>query len=74
MERQNVESSNLHSVGWNDNVLEVAFKDFKTGNVRAVWQYSAPKEAYDGLIAAESAGKYFNERVKGLYDGHRVDV
>ena len=74
MERQNVESSNLHSVGWNDNVLEIAFKNPKTGEVRAVWQYSAPKEAYDGLIAAESAGKYFNERVKGLYDGHRVDV
>lgn len=73
MQRVALESSNLHSAGWESGILEVAFRD-KTGAVRAVWQYSAPKEAYDGLIAAESAGKYFNERVKGLYDGHRVDV
>ena len=72
MERQNVESSNLHSAGWESGILEVAFRD-KTGAVRAVWQYSAPKEAYDGLIAAPSAGKYFNDRIKGVFDGHKVE-
>jgi hypothetical protein len=53
--------------------LEIAFKHPKTGEVRAVWQYSAPKEAYDGLIAAPSAGKYFNDHIKGLFDGTRVE-
>ena len=72
MERVALESSNLHSAGWENGILEVSFRD-KTGAVRAVWQYSAPKEAYDGLIAAESAGRWFNEHVKGLYDGHKVE-
>jgi hypothetical protein len=72
--RTKLESSNLHSAAWENGVLEIAFKNPKTGEVRAVWQYSAPKEAYDGLITAESAGKFFNSSIKGLYDGHRVDV
>ena len=72
MERVALESSNLHSAGWENGILEVSFRD-KTGAVRAVWQYSAPKEAYDGLITAESAGKFFNSSIKGVFDGHRVD-
>ena len=74
MQRQNVESSNLHSVGWNDNVLEVAFKDFKTGNVRAVWQYlNVPKHVFDDLLTAPSVGKWFNEHVKSVFESHKAE-
>jgi len=71
--RTPLESSNLHSAAWENGVLEIAFKG-KDGSVRAVWQYSAPKESYDGLIAAESPGRYFISRIKGVFDGHKVDV
>ena len=47
--RTPLESSNLHSAAWENGVLEIAFKG-KDGSVRAVWQYSAPKESYDGWM------------------------
>ena len=76
MQRQNVDSSNLHSVGYDPDahVLEVAFKDFKTGNVRAVWQYlNVPKHVFDDLLTAPSVGKWFNEHVKSVFESHKVE-
>jgi hypothetical protein len=68
--------SHLHSAGYDPSaqVLEVAFKDFKTGAVRSVWQYlQVPPITNEELHAAEHPGKYFNEHIKGVFDGHRVD-
>jgi hypothetical protein len=31
-----------------------------------------PKEVFDGLLAAESAGKYFHAHIKGKYDADKV--
>jgi len=31
-----------------------------------------PKEVFDGLLAAESAGKYFHSHIKGKYETERV--
>jgi hypothetical protein len=61
MERIPVESSNLASVGYDPEsaVLEV---EFKSGGI---YEYSGvPQSVYDGLINAESKGKYFHQYIK----------
>jgi len=59
MERQSVSSSNLLSVGFEAGILEIEFHDF------AVYQYyDVPESIFDGLMNAESHGKYFDAKVK----------
>lgn len=61
MERLPVESSNLASVGYDPEsaVLEI---EFKSGGI---YEYSGvPQSVYDGLINAESKGKYFHRYIK----------
>lgn len=61
MDREPVNSSNLASVGYDseDNILEVEFHH------GGVYQYSnVPSEVYEGLMSAESHGKYFDVKVK----------
>jgi len=69
MERQHVESSNLKSVGYDDNsaILEVEFHH------GAVWQYSDVMEsAYHEMMSASSLGKYFNANIKGQHPENQV--
>lgn len=68
MERVPVVSSNLAGVGYEDGILEVAFK---TGSV---YQYDAvPTEVHAGLMAAPSHGQYFDRFVKkGGYNYRRI--
>ena len=65
MERICVSSSNIMSIGYDpDNmVLEV---EFKTG---AVYRYyDVPQSVYDGLMSADSHGKYLDVYIqKGGY-------
>ena len=68
MQRVPVSSSNIASVGYDDNThtLEV---EFHSGHV---YQYfDVPKDVYDGLLTAGSVGKYFNQ-IKGFYRYARV--
>lgn len=61
MERQCVSSSNIASIGYDSDsrVLEV---EFLRG---AVYQYyDVPQSIYDGLMAADSHGKYFVAYIK----------
>lgn len=61
MERQYVSSSNIASIGYdNENmVLEI---EFLSG---AVYQYyDVPQSIYDGLMAADSHGKYLAAYIK----------
>jgi hypothetical protein len=61
MRRQAVNSSNVASVGYDENskVLEVAFKS------GGVYQYSnVPRGIYEGMISATSVGSYFHKMVK----------
>lgn len=61
MERQYVSSSNIVSIGFDpDNmILEVEFLN------GAVYQYyDVPQSIYDGLMAADSHGKYFAAYIK----------
>lgn len=62
-----VVSSNVVAVGYKDNKLYV---DYKSGSY--VYE-NVPKEIYDGLLAADSKGKYMWAKVKGRYEYYRLD-
>ena len=64
MNRINVISSNLKSVGYDPitKILEIEFKSNK------VYSYiNVPKSVYDGLINASSHGKYFSTFIRDVY-------
>lgn len=61
MDRTRVESSNLASVGYDNdnNILEVEFHH------GGVYQYfEVPSSVYTGLMEADSKGKFFDQHVK----------
>lgn len=61
MERMNVVSSNIRSIGYDASamVLEVEF------NNGAVYQYyNVPQYIFDGLMVADSHGRYLDQYVK----------
>jgi len=61
MEMKPVNSSNLTAVGYDEakKLLKVAFKD------GSIYTYEeVPKALYDGLLAAESQGKFFNIQIR----------
>jgi len=61
MERVQVESSNLASVGY-DSVTSTLEIEFHSG---AIYQYFAvPQEIYDGLMNARSKGAFFHQFIK----------
>lgn len=64
MERNQVSSSNIRSFGYDtDNqILEIEF------NSGAVYQYAnVPNGEYEGLLNADSKGKYFHANIKNRY-------
>jgi len=69
MERTAVHSSSIVSIGYDSvsSVLEVEF----TG--REVYQYTGvPATLYDGIMKAESHGKYLNAFIKGKYQYREI--
>ena len=61
MQRQNVSSSNIHSIGYDGitGTLEVQFLN------RSIYQYShVPNHVYIGLMNASSHGSYLDRYVK----------
>lgn len=67
MERISVSSSNLASVGYEDGILEVAFKS------GSVYQYiGVPEFVYDALMSAPSHGKYFAAHIRNNYHYRKV--
>jgi hypothetical protein len=64
MERTSVESSNLVSIGYDEeqNILEVEFK----GN-RVYEYYDVPASVYAALMSADSHGKYFSKFIRNSY-------
>ncbi len=64
MDRTPVTSSDILSVGYDaeTQALEI---EFTRG---AVYQYSGvPQEVYDGILSADSKGKYFHANIKNIY-------
>jgi hypothetical protein len=69
MDREQVKSSNIKSVGYDpeQKILEI---EFKSG---AVYQYEeVPEDVFQEMLVAESVGKYFNTQVKGNYSEKRI--
>ena len=64
MERKTVKSSNILSIGYNEEskTLEVEFKGSR------VYQYKkVPNEVYSNLMDAESHGKFFSAYIRNKY-------
>lgn len=62
-----VSSSNLASVGYEEGVLEVAFKS------GSVYQYSGvPEFVYKALMSAPSHGKYFAAYIRNNYSYRQI--
>lgn len=61
-----VQSSNIISIGYDDNNLYVNYKSgtYKYENV--------DKSVYESLMNAESKGRFMNENIKGKYNYTRV--
>jgi hypothetical protein len=67
MYRQNVRSSNIRSIGYENGILEVEFNESR------VYQYSGvPENLYKELMSANSQGKFLNEYIKGSYHYKQV--
>lgn len=64
MEREQVSSSNVKSIGYdiNTSILEVEFK-----NGRVYQYFNVPINVYNALINASSIGKYLNSNIVGVY-------
>ena len=69
MERKQVDSSNILSLGYSkkERMLEV---EFKAGTVYRY--FNVNKELYEQMLKAESVGKYFHINIKGKYDFKKV--
>lgn len=64
MERTPVSSSDIASIGYDEDnqILEVEF------NSGSVYQYSGvPSSEYDGIMNADSKGKYLHANIKNRY-------
>jgi len=70
MQRIPVKSSNLHSIGYDEGsqILEIEFLN------GSVYEYSEiPKELHEGLMAAPSHGKYYNQHIKGEFPSKKLE-
>lgn len=67
MNRKNVVSSNIHSIGYSEGTLEIEFLN------GGIYQYSnVPEIVYTALINADSHGRYFNAYIKNSYRTTKV--
>jgi hypothetical protein len=62
---QRVTSSNLSRCRWDPETeqLQIQFQNGKTYSYDGV-----PASIYNGLLEAESPGRFFNQNIKGVYD------
>ncbi len=69
MKRQKVSSSNLASIGYDEDnqILEIEF------NHGGVYQYfDVPEDVYEDLMNADSHGKYFVANIKDDYEYQKL--
>jgi len=69
MIRKPVVSSNIRSIGYDDNsqILEM---EFHSGGIYQY--YSVPRTVYEGLVNAPSHGKYFHAEIKKVFRYKRI--
>jgi len=69
MERTPVTSSSLRSVGYDPQTLTLEI-EFTSGGV---YQYQpVPKEEVEGLLQAESIGRYFLDNIRDIYEHRKI--
>jgi len=69
MDRKNIESSMIRSIGYdaNNSTLEIEF------NSGAVWQYfDFPESLWYEFESSDSQGKFFHREIKNQYSESRV--
>ena len=69
MERQEVVSSNIDAVGYDEETetLEIEFRV-------SLYQYEGvPEYMYNDLMNADSVGRFFNENIKDVYPCSRIE-
>lgn len=65
MQRQQVSSSDISSIGYdpNSNILEIEFLN------KRVYQYlNVPEDLFQEIMSASSHGKYFNNFIKDKFN------
>ena len=62
-----VNSSNIHSIGYDSGVLHIRF-----ANNTTYTYHDVPQHIYDGLRQAESKMKYLNANIKGKFEHRRA--
>lgn len=68
MERQNVNSSDLKTVGY-DTLSQILEIEFHSGGI---YQYSGvPESIHSSLMSAASKGRYFHANIEGHYSFRR---
>ena len=70
MDRRNVASSSIKSVGYDvaTAVLEVEFHKYGTFRY-----YKVPEFLYQGLMIASSKGAFFNSRIREHFESEEMD-
>ena len=69
MERQEVDSSNIDAVGYDETTqtLEIEFRN-------GVYQYEdVPEDVYEDLMGAVSIGGFFHECIRDVYPCSRIE-
>ncbi len=69
MERKPVTSSNIASIGYDENTstLEIEFLN------NTIYQYfDVPQHVYNGIMSADSHGQYLAQNIKGVYRYSKV--
>jgi hypothetical protein len=69
MELRDVDSSVLASAAYDDERNALALT-YRSGRIYRY--YGVPREVYEELLAAESAGKYLNEVIRNRYEHELV--
>jgi len=69
MNRTNVSSSNIASIGYGEerHILEIQFHS------GGIYQYfNVPQAEYDGIMNASSHGQYFDQHINNVYSYRKV--
>lgn len=68
MRRRRVRSTSVVSIGYSD---DAAVLEIELVGGRVYRYFEVPRAAYDGLMAAPSHGRYYNEAIKAA--GYRYE-
>lgn len=63
-----VASSNIDSIGWENDVLEVKFKS------GGIYEYdNVPESEFEDFLNASSKGRYFLHHIKNAYNYRKIN-